>query len=90
LICTNPPYTWDILKKLLDYLPKLKPTWMLLPADMMHNKRMAPYMKVCRRVVSVGRVRWVEGTKSSSTDNFAWYLFNPEEPGPTIFIGRQE
>lgn len=90
LIITNPPFTWDILKQLLDHLPTLKPTWLLLPADMMHNKRMSPYMRICRKVVSLGRVKWFEDSKSSSTDNFAWYLFDPKGSGPTIFIGRQE
>lgn len=88
LICTNPPYTWGVLQRLLDRLPSLKPTWLLLPADLMHNKRMAPYMKVCKKVVSVGRVKWIEGTKASSTDNFAWYLFDNNHTGPTVFVGR--
>ena len=58
LIVTNPPFTWELLQPLLDHLPTLTQTWLLLPANIMHNKRMAPYMEKCNWVVSVGRLYW--------------------------------
>ncbi len=36
-ILTNPPFSWELLQPLLYYLPTLAPTWLLLPADFMHN-----------------------------------------------------
>lgn len=27
---TNPPYSWDMLQPILDYLPAIRPTWLLL------------------------------------------------------------
>lgn len=84
---TNPPFTWDQLKPILDHLPTLKPTWLLLPADYMHNVRMAPYMAKCERIVSVGRLYW-EPNKKKGVDNYAWYKF-VDAPVETIFHGRK-
>lgn len=84
---TNPPYKWDMLKPILDHLPKIKPTWLLLPADYMHNIRMGPYMKISRKVVSVGRLYWEEN-KVKGVDNYAWYLFDDNFCGQTVFVGR--
>lgn len=86
-IITNPPFSWAMLKPLLDHLPKIKTTWLLLPADIMHNKRMAPYMGVCAKVVSVGRLYWQEN-KVKGVDNYCWYRFD-SAPVTTIFHGRQ-
>lgn len=55
-IITNPIYKKDMLLPLIDHLSSLKPTWLLLPSDLMHNGYMVPYMKRCERVVSVGRL----------------------------------
>jgi len=57
-IATNPPYLKDVLLPLISHLSSLKPTWMLLPADIMHNGYMVPHMKKCERVVSIGRLYW--------------------------------
>ena len=87
-IVTNPPYDWKLLKPLLDHLPTLKPTWLLLPADMMHNKRMGPYMKRCAWVLSVGRLYWMDN-EIKGVDNYAWYRFHQFDYGyDTRFVGR--
>ena len=75
---TNPPFDWGMLKPILDHLPTLLPTWLLLPADLMHNKRMSPYMGYCTDVVSVGRLWWFKDEnykKVKGVDNFCWYKF---------------
>lgn len=61
-IITNPPYTKDVLLPLIDHWRNLKPTWLLLPADFMHNKYFKPYMDCCSLVLSVGRLYWFENT----------------------------
>ena len=86
VIVTNPPFTWKLLQPLLDHLPTLLPTWLLLPADVMHNKRMGPYMNRCRFVVSVGRLYWVDN-KVKGVDNYAWFKFVNEQV-ETVFYGR--
>jgi len=87
IVLSNPPYDWKLLKPLLDHLPNLKPTWFLLPADHMHNKRMGPYMRKCAWVVSVGRLFWMEN-KVKGVDNYAWYEFRSSRDYDTRFIGR--
>lgn len=92
LIVTNPPFTWSVLKPLLDLWISLKPTLLLLPADMMHNIRFRPYMEKCSFVKSVGRVKWIEDSKTSGMENYAWYLFDKDKPEsvPTKFYGRNK
>lgn len=87
MIITNPPFSWTMLKPLLDYLPTLKPTWFLLPADLAHNVRMGPYMKNCAHIVSVGRLFWMEN-KVKGVDNYCWYRFHDSWDHGTRFWGR--
>lgn len=86
VIITNPPYMWPLLEPLLDHLPKLKPTWLLLPADCFHNKRMFPYVEKCSDIVSVGRLYWMDN-KVKGVDNYAWGRFTHEKT-KTTFHGR--
>ena len=87
MFITNPPFTWKVLQPIMDHLINLRPTWLLLPADYMHNVRMGPYMKKCGKVVSIGRMYWEEN-KKKGVDNYAWFLFNKDFEGKTEFIGR--
>jgi hypothetical protein len=84
---TNPPFTWKVLQPIMDHLISLLPTWLLLPADYMHNVRMGPYMKQCEKVVSIGRLYWEEN-KVKGVDNYCWYHFNRDHEGKTEFVGR--
>lgn len=96
VIITNPPYAWGMLKPLLDWLPKLKPTWMLLPADFMHNKQSGPYMNKCSHVVSVGRLFFHKSGEDETkvkhvkqTSNYCWYKFHKDDwDHGTRFYGR--
>ncbi len=88
IILTNPPFTYSVLSPLMDLWISLKPTVLLLPADFAHNKRFSKYLRVCEKIVSIGRVRWIEGTKMSSVENFAWYFFDKGKAGDTKFYGR--
>ena len=84
---TNPPFTWSILQPLMAHMISLLPTWLLLPADFMHNVRMGPYMKQCKKVVSIGRMFW-QDNQIKGVDNYCWFLFDKDHKGPTEFIGR--
>lgn len=91
LFITNPPYEWSMLQPILEFLPRLKPTWLLLPADMIHNKRMSPYMDICDTIQSVGRLWWFEndeGKKVKGVDNFVWLKLDFHYVGFTRFFGR--
>lgn len=83
---TNPPWTRDLLHAIILNLYWQRPTWLLFDADWAHTLQARPYMPLCRRIVSVGRVRWMEGTDNDGKDNAAWHLFAPA--GNTDFIGR--
>lgn len=82
---TNPP--WPELRKnghptlaIIARLRVIAPTWLLLPADFMHNVYAAELMSYCGGVVSVGRVKWILGSKNEGFDNAAWYLFGRDKP----------
>ena len=51
----------------------------------------AEYMHRCEKIVSVGRVKWIPGSKMTGKDNCCWYLFDREfgyADGRTQFFGR--
>jgi hypothetical protein len=77
LIITNPPWKWEILSKLIDVFVSLRPTWLLLNGDLLHNNRFAPYMEKCSVVVPVGRVSWMQNGVTGY-ENTAWYLFDKD------------
>ncbi len=87
LIITNPPWDRKILHPMIEHFIKFKPTWLLFDADWMHTKQSTELMKRCSKVVSVGRVKWIEDSKMTGKDNVCWYLFSNEAIG-TTFYGR--
>lgn len=90
VIITNPPFTKSVLLPMIDHFMSIKPTWLLLPADMMHNVYFKEYVDKCTRIVSVGRLKWFKDSAHSSTDNYAWYFW-PMHGGrnyQTVFYGR--
>lgn len=90
-IITNPPFARATLLPMIDHFRKLRPTWLLLPADMMHNKYMSEPLLYCFSILSVGRLWWFkdeQGKKIKGVDNFAWYLFKDRVTIPTNFRGR--
>lgn len=90
ILITNPPWAWEVLKPILDKIIAEDATaWLLLPADFMQNVRSAPYMKRCKKVLAIGRVKWIADSKHSGLDNACWYLFLPRRCA-TRFYGRIE
>lgn len=87
-LVTNPPFAWDTLKPMIETFVDLKPTFLLLPFSYACNKRMAIYMERCRKVIPIGRVKWIEGSKQTSTDDFAWFMFDGEMRGYTKLYPR--
>ena len=84
-VITNPPWDRKILHPMIEYFsPKIK-TWLLFDADWMHTKQSVPYMNMCSKIVSVGRIKWFGNM--TGKDNCAWYLFD-KKVNNTIFYGR--
>lgn len=85
---TNPPWTRDILHPLIARLSDEAPTWLLFDADWAHTKQATEFKPRLRNIVSVGRLKWIPGTKDDGKDNCAWYLFDRPSCLPTLFHGR--
>lgn len=88
LIITNPPWGRKILHPMIEHFSDQAPTWLLFDADWMHTKQSVPFLTRLRKVVSVGRVKWIPDSKMTGKDNCAWYLFDKPSDEPTIFYGR--
>jgi hypothetical protein len=93
MFITNPPWPepnqrGDPTLSILIHLSSLAPTWLLLPADFCHNRYFRKVESRCRRIVSVGRVKWIPDSKYSGKDNAAWFLFDKAPVGQTVFHGR--
>lgn len=88
LIITNPPWDRKLLHPLITHLSALKPTWLLFDADWPHTIQSAPFMRQCVKIVSIGRVKWIEESAGVGKDNCAWYLFDVNHRGRTEFVGR--
>jgi hypothetical protein len=87
---TNPPFHGqrDDLHALIENLARQTPAWLLMPGDWLHNKSSAPLMPRLKTIVSVGRIRWIVGSESTSKDNYIWCLFGaPGDPAARC-IGR--
>lgn len=85
---TNSPWRRDILHLLIVHLSDLAPTWLLLDADWIHTRQAAPYLSRLRRIVSVGRVKWIPDSPFTGKDNCAWHLFDVPREGAAAFYGR--
>lgn len=88
-IITNPPWDRKILHPLIEHLSNMTSTWLLFDSDWMHTKQSIPFLPRLRKVVSIGRVKWIEGSSSVGKDNCCWYLFeNNDMVKPIEFWGR--
>ncbi len=87
-IITNPPWGRAVLHPMIRHFSAMRPTWLLFDADWMHIRQSAPFMPWLRKIVSVGRVKWIPDSKTTGKDNCAWYLFDQNSEGPAVFHGR--
>lgn len=88
-VITNPPWDRTILHPMIEFFAPKKKTWLLFDADWMHTKQSRQYMPWCRKIVSVGRVKWFGNM--TGKDNCAWYLFQEVfawQANPPEFIAR--
>lgn len=86
---TNPPWTREILHLIIDNLSEQHRTWLLFDADWMHTRQASPYLPTCSKIVSVGRVKWIENSPHVGKDNCCWYRFDPGHKTGPKFIGRE-
>ena len=85
-IITNPPYERKTMHALIMHFACILPTWLLLETDWASTKQAKPFMPFCSDMVSVGRLRWIEGTTMTGKQNFAWYRFDAlHSTGPIFY-----
>lgn len=77
-VITNPPWTRKILHPMINHFSQQVPTWLLFQANWMHTLQAEKYMPFCKKIVSVGRVKWFPDSKSSGKEDCCWYLFDKE------------
>lgn len=87
-IVTNPPWSRPCLHQMIIRFSQVMPTWLLFDSDWAHTRQSAPYMPLLRKIVSVGRVKWIPDSKFTGKDNVSWYLFDAKSTGATEFVGR--
>jgi len=89
-VITNPPWDRPSLHGLLDHWlgDGNSCAWLLFDADWMHTRQAIPYLRHVRRIVAVGRVKWIPDSKFTGKDNCCWYRFDPIAVEQTAFIGR--
>jgi hypothetical protein len=85
---TNPPWSRAVLHPMIANLSSIMPTWLLFDADWMHTRQSAPFMPWLRKIVSVGRVKWIPDSPFTGKDNCCWYLFDQTSDAPAQFVGR--
>ena len=78
------------MHKLISHFARILPTWLLLELDWVSTLQAIPFLTHCSDIVLIGRVKWFEGSKHASKDNFGWYRFDARHKGPTAIYRRGE
>ncbi len=85
-IITNPPWERSCLHAMIFKFTAHAPSWLLFDSDWAYTGQSKPFSKLCSKIIPVGRVKWIEGSKNSGMDNASWYLFDSRHSGKTEFI----
>jgi hypothetical protein len=89
-IVTNPPYSRDLMHRLIEHFQRIAPTWLLLETDWVSTLQAVPYLSHCSDIVTIGRVKWIEGSKHTGKDNHAWFRFDASHKGATAIHSRNQ
>lgn len=85
---TNPPWSREILHPLILHLSAQHPTWLLIDANWANTAQAARYLEHCRKIVVIGRVKWIENSPHQGKDDSAWFLFTSARSRASEFYGR--
>jgi hypothetical protein len=89
-IITNPPYTRELMHRLIEHFARISPTWLLLDSDWAQTKQAAPFLPSCSDIVPIGRVKWIADSRFSGKDNHAWYRFDSRHTAGPVFHWRNQ
>jgi len=87
-IITNPPWDRKILHPMISHFQRISPTWLLFDAGWMFTGQAKPYLDSCKKIVTIGRLKWIEGTTMSGKDDCCWYLFDKAHTSGPHFYGK--
>jgi hypothetical protein len=88
VIISNPPWSRDLMHRLISHFQSIRPAWLLLDADWAHTKQAVPFLPHTSHIVAVGRQKWIEGSRYTGKDNCAWYRFDIKHTAGPVFHGR--
>jgi hypothetical protein len=90
VIITNPPWSRKFLHRFIEFLMDeiKKPTFLLFDSDWMHTKQSIPYVHYLKKIISVGRLKWIEGSPHTGKDNCCWHLLDHSNQNRPKFFGR--
>jgi hypothetical protein len=89
-IITNPPFTRELMHRMIRHFQRMAPTWLLLESDWAQTKQAAPFMPACSDIVAIGRVKWIEGSKHTGKENFGWFRFDVRHTTGSVFHCRDQ
>ncbi|MRX32833.1 hypothetical protein [Aminobacter sp. MDW-2] len=90
-IISNFPWERAILHPLIERCMQFAPTWLLFDTDWAFSQAATPLMPHCSHIVTVGRLRWVPGTRHGAMDYCAWYRFHAQHvDGPRLIPARTD
>lgn len=78
-----------MLHPMIRHFRMLAPTWLIFDAAWAFTGQAAPFLNFCEKIVTVGRVKWIPGSKSAGKEDVAWYKFVDHEV-ETVFVGKTE
>ncbi len=87
MFVTNPPWSRASMHPIIAHLSSMLPFWALFDADWIYTKQSAALIDRCAKIVPVGRIKWIPGSKHSGMDSCAWHLFMPGHILGPRFIG---
>ena len=91
MFITNPPWTRKILHPLISHLLTIgQSCWLLFDSDWVHTQQSIPFLPQLKKIVSVGRVKWIPNSPSVGKDNCAWHLFSSMISDEILFVGRKK
>jgi hypothetical protein len=89
-IITNPPYTREVMHRLIEHFQRIQQTWLLLELDWASTRQAMPFMALCSDIVSIGRLKWIEGSRHTGKDNYGWFRFDARHRSDPIFHRRDQ
>jgi hypothetical protein len=87
-IITNPPYTRKLMHPLIEHFQGIAPTWLLIDYDWAATKQAAPFLRHCSDIVTLPRLKLIEGSKDTGKDNHAWYRFDAHHSSGPVLHAR--